>query len=316
MEKKDSEASHQAELERLHAAHADAPKHKEASHSADLERLEKLHLEEKVQKGAALKDAQDQLVKDTKAAQALQGKITRLAQERVLFFSIFLTPRPHSCSPELFPGTREAAKANVEASHDERRAAAIELDAAAGWAMEKIATGTKDRMHELAHSLNRLQDVGLAMVKALWPDAVEPASMSRLSCWLEVGSARLDAWQKCAGSEAELAAVEDELQVWASDIASFATCNEFSLERDADGSVAPEDQFQLALHDANGTSNETTFEDADSSNEAYADSIAKGGAEDARAGDITSTSGRAGNAGASASGAVGDARAMGGATTN
>ncbi|KAE8778689.1 hypothetical protein D1007_48378 [Hordeum vulgare] len=77
------------------------------------------------------------------------------------------------------------------------------------------------------------------MINAVWPNAVEPASMSRLSRWLEDGSSRLDAWRASvaragaymalrlakswygnldlgklaaqrAGSEEELAGVEDE----------------------------------------------------------------------------------------------------------
>ncbi|KAE8810760.1 hypothetical protein D1007_12483 [Hordeum vulgare] len=96
-------------------------------------------------------------------------------------------------------------------------------------------------MFELACSLERLQSSGLEMVTALWPDAVELASMSRLSRWLEAGNSRLDAWRASAtpagaymalrlakfwyrnldlgklaaqraDSEKELAAVEDELR--------------------------------------------------------------------------------------------------------
>ncbi|KAE8789721.1 hypothetical protein D1007_36089 [Hordeum vulgare] len=38
----------------------------------------------------------------------------------------------------------------------------------------------------------------MEMVKALWSDAVEPSSMSRLSRWLEAGSSRLNAWSTSA----------------------------------------------------------------------------------------------------------------------
>ncbi|KAE8809788.1 hypothetical protein D1007_13524 [Hordeum vulgare] len=162
--KKDREAAHQAKLEQLHAAHADALKQKEASHATNLERLEKLHLEEKARKDATLKEAHTQLVKETVEAQALRSEITHLAQERIVrdrealeeagrsiftstvsllclvfFFNVvsfsflfFLTPHPYSCSPELFRGTREAAEAALEASRDEHRAAGIEVDATAG----------------------------------------------------------------------------------------------------------------------------------------------------------------------------------------
>ncbi|KAE8817990.1 hypothetical protein D1007_04349 [Hordeum vulgare] len=106
--------------------------------------------------------------------------------------------------------------------------------------MEEIAIDAKARMYELARSLERLQSAGLEMIKALWPDAVEPASMSRLSHRLEAGSSRLDVWRASpararaymalrldkswyrnlelgklaaqrAGSEEELGAVEDQL---------------------------------------------------------------------------------------------------------
>ncbi|KAE8803520.1 hypothetical protein D1007_20595 [Hordeum vulgare] len=36
------------------------------------------------------------------------------------------------------------------------------------------------------------------MIKALWPEAVEPASVSRLSRWLAAGDDRLDAWRASA----------------------------------------------------------------------------------------------------------------------
>ena len=55
------------------------------------------------------------------------------------------------------------------------------MDANAGWSVEEIATGVKARLLVLARSLERLQSAGLEMVRALWPDAVEPASKSWLS---------------------------------------------------------------------------------------------------------------------------------------
>ncbi|KAE8809366.1 hypothetical protein D1007_14045 [Hordeum vulgare] len=44
----------------------------------------------------------------------------------------------------------------------------------------------------------RLQEAVLAMVKALWANVVEPASMSRLARWLKAQSSRLDAWRASA----------------------------------------------------------------------------------------------------------------------
>ncbi|KAE8787668.1 hypothetical protein D1007_38371 [Hordeum vulgare] len=36
------------------------------------------------------------------------------------------------------------------------------------------------------------------MIRAMWPEAVEPASLSRMSRWLEAGSTCLDAWRTSA----------------------------------------------------------------------------------------------------------------------
>lgn len=49
---------------------------------------------------------------------------------------------------------------------------------------------------------------------------------------------------QCAGHEAELAAVEDELLVRASDLASFAPWDEYAFERRADGSLVLEGRWQ------------------------------------------------------------------------
>ncbi|KAE8817336.1 hypothetical protein D1007_05030 [Hordeum vulgare] len=80
----------------------------------------------------------------------------------------------------------------VETSREDRRAAGEEVDADAGWSMEEIATGIKACLLAVTRSLHRLQSAELEMGKALWPDAVEPSSMSRLSRWLEADSSRLD----------------------------------------------------------------------------------------------------------------------------
>ena len=61
---------------------------KDSSHTADLECLERVHLEEMKLKDAALKEKEAsltqmhvQLGKETEAAQALRGKLSRVAQE-------------------------------------------------------------------------------------------------------------------------------------------------------------------------------------------------------------------------------------------
>ncbi|KAE8788753.1 hypothetical protein D1007_37179 [Hordeum vulgare] len=67
--------------------------------------------------------------------------------------------------------------------------------------MEKIVVGIRARMFVLAESMEQLQSAGASMIRPLWPDAVEPASMSRLSYWLAAGGDRLDAWRVSAARD-------------------------------------------------------------------------------------------------------------------
>ncbi|KAI4977997.1 hypothetical protein ZWY2020_014551 [Hordeum vulgare] len=100
-----------------------------------------------------------------------------------------------------------------------------------------------------------------------------------------------------ASLKEELLALEDQLQVRASGIASFAAWDEFGLEHDADGNVVLEDMFYMQPYDAEGSSAEADFEEeaADSSSKAYADSTTKNGVAGARGRDGASTSGVAGD---------------------
>ncbi|MQJ21795.1 hypothetical protein EI020_24770, partial [Escherichia coli] len=50
---------------------------------------------------------------------------------------------------------------------------------------------------------------------------------------------------QCDGSEGELQAMEDQLQMRASGIVSFAASDDLNLERDEEGNVVPEDLFHL-----------------------------------------------------------------------
>ena len=52
-----------------------------------------------------------------------------------------------------------------------------------------VGIGGRAGLDEVVRALKRLQASGLGLVCTLWPDAVEPASMSRLSRWLEARSA-------------------------------------------------------------------------------------------------------------------------------
>ncbi|KAI4980393.1 hypothetical protein ZWY2020_020878 [Hordeum vulgare] len=230
-ENKEHEAASRAELEQLRASLQE----KDASDTADVERLETLHLGEMKLKGASLKEKehalvqkQTQLAKALDAAAALQDEVARLTQ-----------------------GSKDGADTAVEVSHEERRAAGQEADATSGWSVEEIGVGLRACLRVLGESVARLQITGSSMVVALWPDGVEPVSMSRLSHWLAAGEDRLDAWRASAardgaymavrlakswyrnldlgklvaqrdGSEVELQAMEEAPCVRASDIASYA----------------------------------------------------------------------------------------------
>ncbi|KAE8810927.1 hypothetical protein D1007_12277 [Hordeum vulgare] len=105
-------------------------------------------------------------------------------------------------------------------------------------------------MRAMGEFVARLQVAGLSMVVALWPDGVEPTSMSRLTRWLAASEDRLDAWRASAacdgaymalrlakswyqnldlgklvaqrdGSEAELQDMKEALRMRASGIADY-----------------------------------------------------------------------------------------------
>ncbi|KAE8789938.1 hypothetical protein D1007_35907 [Hordeum vulgare] len=126
--------------------------------------------------------------------------------------------------------------------------------------MEEIGVGLTACLHVLGESVARLQIAGSSMVAALWPDGMEPASMSRLSRWLAAGEDRLDACRASAaragaymarrlakswyrnldlgklvaqrdGLEAELRAMEEALRVRASDITTYAASDELTWSR-------------------------------------------------------------------------------------
>ncbi|KAE8803981.1 hypothetical protein D1007_20141 [Hordeum vulgare] len=186
---------------------------KEASYSADMDRLAAHHLEEANLKDDALK-AKDE---------ALTQKQTQLV----------------------------AADTAVEVCRKERRAAGQEVDTTSGWSGEEIGVGLRARLHVLSESVTQLQVAGSSMVAALWPEGVEPTTMSRLARWLVAGGERLDTWRASAtrsgaymalclakswyrnlnlgklaaqhdGSEAELHGMEEELRVRASAVAEYA----------------------------------------------------------------------------------------------
>ncbi|KAI4981932.1 hypothetical protein ZWY2020_022424 [Hordeum vulgare] len=306
-EKKELEAARRAEQEQLCASLQE----KDASHTADVEHLETLHLEEMKLKDAALKEKEDALIqKQAQLAKALdttadlQDKVARLTQASKVqeLEALEGAHGTDSHFNRLFPKTRDAADTTVEVSREERRAAGQEVDVTSGWSVEEIGVGLRALLRVLGESVARLQIAGSSMVKALWPEGVEQASMSRLSRWLAAGEDRLDAWRASIaragaymalrlakswyrnrdlgklvaqrdGSVGELQAMEEELRVRASGIASYAAWDELNLERGEGGNVIPEDLHGLQPYDADGSSDEAAHEVenvAASSGEAYA----------------------------------------------
>ncbi|KAE8786203.1 hypothetical protein D1007_39987 [Hordeum vulgare] len=311
-EKKELEAVGRAELERLQATLQE----KEASYSADVERLVSLHLEE----DEALTQKQAQLAKALEPAATLQEEIARLT---------------HASEVREREVLEVAADTAVEVCREERRAAGQEVDATSGWSVEEIGAGLRARLHVLGESVTRLQVAGSSMVAALWPEGVEPTTMSRLARWLVAGGEHLDAWRASAawsgaymalrlakswyrnlnlgklaaqhdGSEAELQGMEEELRVRASAIAEYAAWDDFVLERGEDGGVFGEDLHGLQPYDVDGSSDEAVRvaeSAAASSGGAYADSGISG-AGGRNGGDRAPTSGGAGGDDATTSGAA------------
>ncbi|KAI5014690.1 hypothetical protein ZWY2020_056080 [Hordeum vulgare] len=101
-------------------------------------------------------------------------------------------------TPDLFPETQVAADTADEVCREERRAAGKEVDTTSGWSVEDIGVGLRARLHVLGESVTQLQVAGSSMVAALWPEGVEPTTMSRLARWLAAGGERLDAWRASA----------------------------------------------------------------------------------------------------------------------
>ncbi|KAI5011110.1 hypothetical protein ZWY2020_013247 [Hordeum vulgare] len=92
--------------------------------------------------------------------------------------------------PGLFLETQIAADTAVEVSREERLATGQEVDTTSGWSVEEIGVGLQARLRALGESVAQLQIAGSSMVAALWPEGVEPASMSRLARWLAAGGER------------------------------------------------------------------------------------------------------------------------------
>lgn len=195
-----------------------------------------------------------------------------------------------------------AAEGAVDTHRDDQRVAGVHIEMLAAWTVTDIAIATEARLRMAEHVMNRLRDAGLAVAGALWPNMVQPQTVSRLA--LEAGAAWLDAWRASAArADAEMAlsfalswypsidlgrltarwaGVEEDLvrrvtplAVRASDIASFSPHDEFILERAADGTALLADDFGLAFEDPDDSEGETEGEGTGSSTGAYADANAE-----------------------------------------
>ncbi|KAI5016520.1 hypothetical protein ZWY2020_006371 [Hordeum vulgare] len=339
-EKKEVEAAGRVELERLQATLQE----KEASYSANVDCVALLHLKEVDLKDTALREKEEDLVqKQTQLAKALESTAT--LQEEVARLThasevrecevLEVSHETDDAFHRLFLETQIAADIAVEVCREERHVAGQEVDTTSGWSVEEIEVGLQAHLHALGESVAQLQVAGSSMVAALWPEGMEPASMSRLARWLAVGGERLDAWRASAarsgaymdlrlakswyqnlnlgklaaqrvGSEAELRGMEEELRVRSSTVAEYTAWDDFVLERGEDGGVIAEDLNGLQPYDADGSSDEAVWaaEPATaSSGAAYADS-GIGGAGGLSGGDGATTSGGAGGGDATTSGAA------------
>ncbi|KAE8815245.1 hypothetical protein D1007_07375 [Hordeum vulgare] len=339
-EKKELETAGPVELERLRATLQE----KEASYSADVDRLTSLHLKEMDLKDAALREKEEALVqKQTQLAKALESAATLQEEVARLTHAIKVREREvlkvsHETDGtfyRLFSETQIAADTAVEVCCEERRAAGQEIDTTSGWSVKEIGVSLQARLRALGESVAQLQVVGSYMVATLWPDGVEPASMSRLARWVAAGGERLDAWRASAAqaraymalrltkswypnlnlgklaaqrdcSEAELQGMKEALWVRASAVAEYAAWEDFVLERGDDGGVIAEYLHGLRPYDTDDSSDKAARameSAAASSGAAYADSGADG-ARSPREGDGATASGAAGDGDATTSGAA------------
>jgi hypothetical protein len=185
-----------------------------------------------------------------------------------------------------FPETQGTADEAVLAHRSTQADAGAGLDPHATWTFPEIIHAAEAPLQVMGEHMKRVSEAGVGMTAALWPGAVTPDSFTRLARWLEAGPARLHAWRvsaaragadlalrfimswypelaldrlaaQRAGAEPQLQAEADRIAVRASYLASFASHDEFQVERTEDGGVVPPDDFGLLLDDPEGSSEET-----------------------------------------------------------
>ncbi|KAI4972309.1 hypothetical protein ZWY2020_003234 [Hordeum vulgare] len=201
--KKELEAAGRVELERLQAVLQE----REASYTSDMDRLASRHLEEANLKDAALKakdealtQKQTQLGKALESAATLQEEIAHITHESEVrereVLEVF--HETDGAFQHPFSETQVAANTAVEVCREERRAVGQEVDTTSGSSVKEIGVGLRARVHVLSESVTQLQVARSSMVAALWPEGMEPTTMSRLARWLAAGGEHLDAWRASA----------------------------------------------------------------------------------------------------------------------
>lgn len=83
-----------------------------------------------------------------------------------------------------------------------------EADLRAAWTHSEILRAAEACLDAVRAHIGRLFNAGLAMVHALWPNAVVPNSVTWLARWLEYGLDRFAGWRASA------ARAGAEMAVW------------------------------------------------------------------------------------------------------
>ena len=96
---------------------------------------------------------------------------------------------------EYFPGYSVAANQAIEAHHEARQQAGVEIAPDATRSLEEQLLAIQARLQPAHRMLRRLQRVGAQMLAALWPGEVVPRTPSRTTDWLEVAVGRFEAWK-------------------------------------------------------------------------------------------------------------------------
>ncbi|XP_073360423.1 uncharacterized protein [Aegilops tauschii subsp. strangulata] len=192
---------------------------------------------------------------------------------------------------EYFPGYSTAANQVVEAHHEARRQAGVEIAPNARRSLEEHLLAIQARLQPAHRMLRRLQRVGAQVLAALWPGEAVPRTPSRTADWLEVAVGRFEAWKASAARSGTRRALEfvkawypelslDQLATWrqeadeeleavrpaiiqrASAIADYTDTSAFAPEVDDNGIAQPEEWFGL-----NPADGEDSAEEIDSSDE-------------------------------------------------